>query len=62
MIKGETVLSGAKHPGTKLTVLESPHGWYVGFKDKNGAPYSRESHYFRTKKGAASLLEVLRVV
>ena len=60
MIKGATVLSGGKHPGTKLTVIESAAGWYVGFKDKNGAPYSRESLYFRTKKGAESLLGALR--
>ena len=60
MIPRETVLSGAKHPGTKLTVLEGPSGWYVGFKDKTGAPYSRESQYFRTKKGAESLMGALR--
>lgn len=60
MIKGETVLSGGEHPGTELTVIESPAGWYVGFKDKQGMPYSRESRYFRTKKGAESLLGVLR--
>jgi len=60
MIPKETVLAGGEHPGTKLTVLLSPAGWYVGFKDKNGMPYSRESKYFNTKKGAESLLGALR--
>jgi len=60
MIPKETVLAGGEHPGTKLTVLQSPAGWYVGFKDKNGMPYSRESKYFNTKKGAESLLGALR--
>ena len=60
MIKGETVLSGGKHPGTELRVIKSRHGWYVGFLDRNGEPYSRESLYFRTQKGAESLLGALR--
>ena len=60
MLLKETVLSGGEHPGTKLEVLESVAGFYVGFRDKSGAPYSRESRYFRTKKGAESLLGVLR--
>ena len=60
MYKGETVLSGGKHPGTDLKVIKSYHGWYVGFLDSNGEPYSRESKYFNTKKGAESLLGALR--
>jgi len=61
MFKGETVLSGARHPGTELQVLESVAGFYVGFKGKDGFPYSRESHYFRTKQEAEALLRGLRV-
>jgi len=60
MLIRETVLSGAKHPGTELTVMESTAGWYVGFKEKDGSPYSRESRYFRTKQGAESLRGALR--
>ena len=60
MLRGETVLSGAEHPGTPLVVMQSPAGWYVGFKDKQGAPYSRESRYFNTRKGAEGALSVLR--
>ena len=60
MFPSETVLSGGTHPGTTLTVLKSNAGWYVGFKDKNGAPYSRESRYFNTQKGAISLLGAMR--
>ena len=60
VVTGETVLTGGRHPGTKLEVLSSAHGWYVGFRDKDGSPYSRESKYFRTKQGAAALLGALR--
>ena len=61
MLRRETVLSGAEHPGTKLEVLESVAGWYLGFRAQDGSPYSRESRYFRTKRGAQSLLDCLRV-
>lgn len=60
MLKGETVLSGAPHPGTKLEVMYSPAGWYLGFRDANGAPYSRESHYFKAELFAKKALEQLR--
>ena len=60
MLVRETVLSGAEHPGTKLQVLESTAGFYLGYKDKTGMPYTRESRYFRTRKGAESLLGALR--
>lgn len=45
MMNGETVLSGAQHPGTKLEVLHSPAGYYIGFRDTDGLPYTRESVY-----------------
>jgi len=60
MLIRETVMSGAEHPGTKLVVLKSPSGWYFGFKDKQGQPYTRESRYFRTKRGAEAAMSVLR--
>ena len=60
MINIETVLGGGKHTGTALKVMKSNAGYYVGFADKNGAPYSRESRYFNTQKGAASLLGAMR--
>lgn len=59
MIPGETVLSGAKHPGTKLEVMYSPNGYYLGFKDKDGGPYSRETDYL-TETAALLLFEILR--
>ena len=46
MIKGETVLTGGKHPDTELAVFHSGAGWYVGFADKDGSPYCRETVYF----------------
>ncbi len=59
-LRNETVLTGAKHPGTELKVLQSRHGWYLGYLDTNGQPYSRESKYFNTKRGAHSLMGALR--
>ena len=41
----ETVLTGAAHPGTELQVLQSAGGYYLGFLDRDGAPYSRETDY-----------------
>jgi len=41
----ETVLTGAAHPGTELQVLQSAGGYYLGFLDGDGAPYSRETDY-----------------
>ena len=60
MIRGETVLSGGQHPGTPLEVLHSAGGYYLGFLTKTGAPYSRESRYFQTKKGAEAILGAMR--
>lgn len=48
MIPGETVLSGAAHPGTNLRVLASGGGYYIGYLTPTGEPYSRESNYFAT--------------
>ena len=58
-MKGETVLTGGEHPGTELQVLESPAGFYLGFLDEDGLPYSRETHYM-TKVSAELVLEVMR--
>lgn len=60
MIPGETVLSGAGHPGTRLEVLKSAAGWYLGYRDEHGLPYSRESIYFRSQQQAERLLGYLR--
>jgi hypothetical protein len=60
MLTGETVLSGAEHPGTALEVMESGAGFYLGFPDEHGAPYSRESIYFATKEHAESALVMMR--
>lgn len=50
MMKGETVFTGAKHPGTELHVFHTTAGYYVGYLTPDGAPYSRESIYFETRK------------
>ena len=60
MMAGETVLSGAKHPGTRLQVCESGAGFYIGFVDKDGAPYSRESVYFGDRESASYFLSLIR--
>jgi len=59
-IKGETVLTGAPHPGTPLTVMSSAAGYYLGYRDKDGAPYSRESGYFGDAASAKYVLRLLR--
>lgn len=60
MIDGETVLSGAAHPGTVLRVCESAAGFYLGFHDADGSAYSRESEYFDSAEVAAAVLLHLR--
>ena len=60
MMHGETVLSGARHPGTALEVMESEAGCYLGFRGKDGFPYSRESVYFASRDHAESALVMMR--
>lgn len=59
--KGETVLTGAAHPGTMPAVMQSPAGWYVGFSDKDGMPYSRETKYLPSQDTAELVLSVIRL-
>jgi len=61
MMTKETVLSGANHPGTELEILETPAGaFYLGFRDEDGLPYSRESVYFGDRASAFQVLEYMR--
>jgi len=59
MIKGEIIAKGHPwlSPGTKLEVLLCGAGWYIGYLDRNGEPYSRESKYFTTYEEAEKCLE-----
>ena len=57
----ETVLTGAAHPGTELQVLQSAGGYYLGFLDRDGAPYSRETDYM-TYSDALVMYEMVRHV
>ena len=59
MNKGETVLSGAPHPGTEIEVMESPAGYYLGFRCGDGSPYSRETEYM-SHDAAIVVFDVLR--
>lgn len=59
MIRGETVLTGARHPGTELKVLHSPAGWYLGFTE-GGMPYTRETEYFDNITTAQEVLSWFR--
>jgi hypothetical protein len=56
MLEGETVASGAGHPGTELLVLQSAAGFYIGYLTKDGFPYSRESGYYETEELAETAL------
>ena len=62
MLPGETVYSGAPHPGTELEILQSAAGYYLGFRDQEGFPYSRESDYFPTEAAAQSALAGVQFV
>jgi hypothetical protein len=62
MIKGETVFSGAPHPGTELEILSTPAGYYLGFRDEEGFPYSRESQYFMYHEYAEAALKLTKAV
>lgn len=59
-VVSETVLKGAKHPGTALIVMESVAGFYLGYQLTTGEPYTRESKYFRTRNEARDVLAMLR--
>ncbi len=58
-MKNETVMLGATHPGSKLEVLYSPAGWYLGFR-KDGIPYTRETAYFNNITTAQDTLSWFR--
>jgi hypothetical protein len=56
----DTVIAGATHPGTTLEVLESAAGFYLGYRDEDGLPYSRESCYFGDRASAEQVLAYMR--
>jgi len=56
-IQGETVATGAQAPGTNIQVLQSAAGYYIGYLDEEGYPYSRESGYYATKEAAQADLD-----
>lgn len=59
MFPGETVLSGAPDPGTPMRVLCSAAGWYVGYTDPLGYPYSRETQYLPSRPAAERALQLI---
>jgi len=62
VIPKETVLTGGKHPGTELVVMNNQeyiNTFYLGFRDEDGAPYSRETHYM-TREQAEMILSLIR--
>jgi hypothetical protein len=61
MLNKETVLSGAAHPHTQLEVMGACNrsGFYLGFRDADGSPYSRETLYMPKSK-AQELLALIR--
>lgn len=59
MTPKETVTTGGAHPGTALRVMQSAAGFYIGYVDKHGLPYSRETHYMSEAK-AKSIIQFFR--
>jgi hypothetical protein len=47
MLPGETVMSGADlpYPRARPKVLQSAAGFFIGFVEADGSPYSRETEY-----------------
>lgn len=62
MMFAETVSAGAPHPGTEPEVMSTAAGYYIGFRDEDGLPYSRETGYFATQSEADSNLEIFKAV
>jgi hypothetical protein len=58
-LANETVLLGAVHPGTELEICCTPGGYFLGFKDRDGSHYSRETHYM-TYQDAVRMMELVR--
>lgn len=58
----ETVSAGAPHPGTEPEVMSTPAGYYIGYRDEDGFPYSRETDYFATRSEADSNLEIFKAI
>lgn len=54
---GETVRHGADHPGTPIKILQSAAGYYVGYLDGDGMPYSRESEYYLTRQEVVDAID-----
>ena len=54
----ETVLTGAAHPHTPLVVIKSSAGCYLGFRDADGSPYSRETYYMPKHLAEAMLAQI----
>ena len=54
MFPGETVVTGAPNPGTDPEIMSTPAGFYIGYRDEHGLPYSRETDY-TTERGTAEI-------
>jgi hypothetical protein len=54
-LPGETVATGAEIPNDTITigVMMSAAGYYIGYSDEEGLPWSRESGYFASYEEAA---------
>ena len=57
-LPGETVGTGADHPGTPLRVCWSAAGYYIGYLTVEGFPSSRESlNYWALEADAEAVLK-----
>jgi hypothetical protein len=59
VLPGETVGTGAElpEPGARLQVMESAAGFYWGYRDVDGCPWSRESGYYRCVEDAEAAMD-----
>ena len=59
MMRGETVFTGAAHPGTDLELMSGPAGYYLGFRGVDGEVYSRETPYWPEPDFALAVLDLI---
>jgi len=59
VMMGETVETGAEIPkGSVLSVMRSAAGYFLGYEDEDGSPYTRESGYFQSSESATVALRL----
>jgi hypothetical protein len=64
MLPGETVMSGADlpYPRARPKVLSSAAGFFIGFEEAHGSPYSRETEYMDSYRAETMLAGWMKMI